>query len=250
MAHRDKSITGIYERLSDCYGRQYWWPLFRQGASVYEPVPRPLHRSPEHQWEIALGALLTQNTAWANVEKALDNLAARGGWDPSRLLSLGLDELAQEIRSAGTHHQKARKIKAFLEAFPEADLSVLKDMSLEVARQSLLTVWGIGPETADSILLYALGRPVFVVDAYTRRIFSRLGLIQGGTYEEIQARFHDELDPEPLLFQEYHALIVRHAKLSCRSKARCRDCILAEICEFPSFNPLSVDQDIKKASQI
>jgi len=180
-----------------------------------------------------LGAVLTQNTAWINVERALARLSAHVPLAADALLALPEAELAELIRPAGYFNVKARRLRAFCAAVVAAGgeqaLAVLDTDSL---RALLLDIHGIGPETADDMLLYAFGRPVFVVDAYTRRIFERLGLLDGVEgYEHIRSLFERTLGPDPALFNEYHALIVRHGKEVCRARApRCGDCCLAKVC--------------------
>jgi endonuclease-3 related protein len=180
-----------------------------------------------------LGAILTQNTAWTNVERALERLVQRCPLDAGSLLALPEAELADAIRPAGYFNVKARRLRAFCAAFVEAGgHDALAALDTPALRQALLAVNGIGPETADDMLLYAFERPVFVVDAYTRRLFTRLGLLAGDEgYETIRTRFEQALGPDVPLFNEYHALIVRHAKDLCRARApRCAGCCLADGC--------------------
>ena len=187
-----------------------------------------------------IGAVLTQNTAWSNVERALMQLSAQVPLAADALLALPEAELAALIRPAGYFNVKARRLRAFCEAFVAAGgepaLSALDTPRL---REWLLGIHGVGPETADDILLYAFGRPVFVIDAYTRRLFERLCLLDGGEpYEALRVRFEQALGPDPALFNEYHALIVRHVKGICRARApRCDACCLAAECPFPRSLP-------------
>lgn len=186
-------IQTIYKELYRTYGPQGWWPI--QGT--YDG------RTPdkEEQLEICIGAILTQNTAWKNVEKALRNLSPI---TEKKLASLSDDELREAIRPAGYFNQKCKKLRVFL--------SFLKK-NKDPSREQLLQLWGIGPETADSILLYAYGKPEFVIDAYTRRLFTMLGIIKGEeSYEEIKQQIETSLPKDPKLFKEYHALIVEHGK--------------------------------------
>ena len=169
-----------------------------------------------------MGAVLTQNTAWTNVEKALDQLRQRRVRLPRDVLALPTASLAAMVRSSGYFNQKARKLRSLSARF---DARGALGPRAAPSRDSLLAEWGVGPETADSILLYAFQVPVFVVDAYTRRILSRIGLIRGTEpYDEIQALFHGALEPEAPLFNEYHALIVEHAKRHCRTRPVCAEC--------------------------
>ena len=182
-----------------------------------------------------MGAILTQNTAWVNVEKALSNLKRAGALAPAALRQLSDEELAALIRPSGYYRAKAHKLKAlaeFVGGYGD-DLAVLFSEGTAALRKRLLDVHGIGEETADSILLYAARRPVFVVDAYTRRIFSRLGLGPGGdSYPGWQGFFMENLPHHESRFNEYHALLVRHGKELCRKRPRCRPCPLKDLCAF------------------
>ena len=169
-----------------------------------------------------MGAMLTQNTAWTNAAAALARLREAGVRLPSDVIALPQRRLAAFVRSSGYFNQKAKKLKVIAALF--AGRTAL-GRSAAPSREALLSEWGIGPETADSILLYAFHVPVFVVDAYTRRILSRVGLIEdGSSYEEIQGLFHGLLRHRAPLFNEYHALIVRHAKMHCRARPVCAGC--------------------------
>lgn len=206
-----------YRTLHEHYGPQHWWPG-------------------ETPFEVMIGAVLTQNTAWTNVEKAIANLKAARALGCAAIMELSDTALAELIRPAGYFNVKAKRLKsvcAFLDAqgvarHPEK----LRDRApLPELRQRLLAVHGVGEETADSILLYALDLPSFVVDAYTRRIFSRLGLLDADeSYHRIQARFQAGLPQDIALYNEYHALIVQLGKTACRPKPRCGDCPLRTRC--------------------
>ena len=206
-----------YRILLKRYGPQDWWPG-------------------ETPFEVMVGAVLTQNTAWTNVEKAIANLKAARALGCAAILKLGNDELAALIRPAGYFNVKAKRLKslcAYLETEGVArQPKRLRDKgTLPVLRQKLLAVHGVGEETADSILLYALDLPSFVVDAYTRRIFGRLGLLSGNeSYRDIQNAFEAALPRDTALYNEYHALIVQLGKGTCRPKPRCGDCPLAKTC--------------------
>jgi endonuclease-3 related protein len=208
-------LAEIYELLYAAYGPQYWWP----GDS---------------EFEIIVGAILTQSAAWSNVERALANLAAAGALSPEGLAVLSEGELADLIRPSGYYNAKARKLKAFVRLLDERagrDLGRLLALPAAELRTLLLGTHGIGPETADSILLYAAGRPVFVIDAYTRRTFSRLGLSpEIDSYASWQRQFSELLPPDAKIFNEYHALIVRHGKEVCRKRPLCHACPLSVIC--------------------
>ena len=220
---RVKALTGtanvpladIYDRLHTAYGPQHWWP----GDSAFE---------------IIAGAILTQSAAWANVERALANLKAAGALSPEGIAEISVRELAELIRPSGYYNAKARKLKAFVRIVDECaggDLERLLALPTAELRALLLATYGIGPETADSILLYAAGRPVFVIDAYTRRTFSRLGLApEMDSYDGWRSLFSESLPPDAETFNEYHALIVRHGKQVCRKRPLCHACPLSAIC--------------------
>lgn len=177
-----------------------------------------------------MGAILTQNTAWANVEKAIANLKAQGLMSPEALNTLSLNELAELIRPAGYYRVKAARLKPFLEYLLreyQGNLEKMFKKPLGALRKELLNLHGIGEETADSILLYAGGYPIFVVDAYTRRILHRHGLArESATYQEIQAIFMENLPKKVDLFNEYHALLVATGKHFCRKRPGCEVCPL------------------------
>jgi endonuclease-3 related protein len=169
-----------------------------------------------------MGAVLTQNTAWTNASAALTALRRAGVRLPAGLLALPRERLARLIRSSRYFNQKARKLRSIAAFF--SGRGALAG-SAAPARDALLSEWGIGPETADSILLYAFQVPVFVVDAYTRRILARIGLIRGReTYDDIQDLFHASIGPRAPLYNEYHALIVEHAKVHCTTRPECASC--------------------------
>ncbi|MBI5389028.1 endonuclease III domain-containing protein [Candidatus Woesearchaeota archaeon] len=226
-------IHHIYKELLKKYGHQGWWPLLdvarkhagkqpTKTGSVqgYHPGNYSYPQTDAQHFEICTGAILTQNTGWMNVEKALVLLADNGLLDPQSIVRADDTTLKQAIKSAGYFNQKAKKLKIFANFFLAEE---------KPTRKQLLSLWGIGPETADSILLYAYKRPVFVVDAYTRRIFSRLGFFDIDTdYDEIQALFERSLPPDYRIYQEYHALIVEHAK-RCYMRTSTEPCFLERI---------------------
>ena len=214
MKKTDRLLT-VYERLYAAYGPQHWWP----GDSPFE---------------VMVGAILTQSAAWHNVEIGIANLKAAGMLSPAALCQVPVEEIARLIYPCGYYNAKARKLKALVEWLRESsgdgpvELSGIKTSAL---RQQLLGVHGIGPETADSILLYAAGRPVFVIDAYTRLILARLGLAPAkNTYEDFQRLFMRILRHDARLFNEYHALLVRLGKTACRRQPLCQECPLFDIC--------------------
>ena len=203
----------VYRQLYKAYGPQQWWPA-------------------DSPFEVMVGAILTQNTNWQNVEKAIGNLKANSMLTAAAIAGCQEERLAEIIRPSGYYRQKADRLRKFCRFFLESgQTEALKQQPLPELRRLLLALHGIGPETADSMLLYALDQPVFVVDAYTRRIFSRLGLLDARIgYEAIRHDFESQLEPSVPLFQEYHALIVEHAKRHCRVSPACTDCPLAGQC--------------------
>lgn len=211
-------LKDVFDRLLNVYGPQHWWPA-------------------ETPFEVIVGAVLTQNTNWTNVEKAMANLKRDDLLRPQRLKDIEERELAELIRPSGYFNIKAARLKSFIsflfDQF-EGDLGRMFALELAPLRHKLLEVKGIGPETADSILLYAGNYPVFVVDAYTKRIFTRIGLIpKEHTYHQLQLFFVERLENDRQLFNEYHALIVRHAKGYCRTKPLCHGCPLLDLpCRF------------------
>jgi len=206
-----KRLLRMYERLNRFFGDLHWWPG-------------------ETPFEVAVGAILTQNTNWANAEKAIGRLKAEGVLKPGSLLGLDDETLADLIRPSGYFRVKTKRLKAFLEVLCgefAGDLERMLSGDLLLARQRLLGIAGIGEETADSMLLYAGGRPVFVVDAYTRRILTRHGFLEGRPpYGEIQRLFMTHLPPDAGLYNQYHALIVETAKRYCRKEPNCGECPL------------------------
>ncbi len=201
----------IYQQLYDAYGPRHWWPG-------------------ETPFEVMVGAILTQNTSWKNVERAIQRLKDEGLLEAKGIHQMKGSRLATLIRSSGYYRIKAERLKAFVSFFFEnydGSLKKMKKETLETMREKLLRVKGIGPETADSILLYGLKKPIFVVDAYTRRIFSRHGMVsENASYGEIQRLFMDFLPLDERLFNEYHALLVHLGKTLCKEVPRCDACPL------------------------
>jgi len=204
-------IIEIYHKLYHAFGPQHWWP----GDSPFE---------------IAVGAILTQNTNWANVEKAIASLKNKRALSAKGIHEMKTEKLALFIRPAGYFNVKARRLKAFIHFLINdyhGSMGRMKNEKLDTLRTKLLNVHGIGPETADSILLYALDNPVFVIDAYTKRALSRHSVINHDeNYERIQDLFHETLKRDTELFNEYHALFVRLGKTYCRKKPLCDECPL------------------------
>jgi len=207
-------LMKIYRTLYEAYGSRHWWPG-------------------ETPFEVMVGAILTQNTSWKNVEKAIRNLKEKGVLNPEGIHRLREPQLAPLIRPSGYYHVKAKRLIAFVNFLFEAydgNPDRMKKEDLKELRQKLLGIHGIGPETADSILLYGLGKPVFVVDAYTKRILSRHGIVsEKASYEEVQETFMCHLPIDEQLFNEYHALLVHLGKTMCR-KSKCDEgCPLRKI---------------------
>ena len=207
----------VYQRLYRRYGPQGWWP-----------GDGPL--------DVVIGAILTQAAAWNNVELAIDALKRSGCWSLRAIHDRPVDELAEIIRPSGYFNAKARKLKAFaghvVERY-EGSLPAFLSRDLGPLREELLSIHGIGPETADDILVYAAGKPSFVIDSYTRRIVDRMGLLPeggGSGYSAYQALFHDNLPKDVSLFNEYHAMLDQHAKVACAKVPICSECCLEDIC--------------------
>lgn len=211
MSEKKELLLDIYNKLFTTFGPQHWWPG-------------------ETPFEIMIGAILTQNTNWKNVERAIGNLKAANLFSPAQMLELPHQKLANLIKPSGYYNQKAKKIKNFLKFFKdEYGFSIQKMRSEEMStmREKLLHINGIGKETADSIILYALQKPIFVVDAYTYRVLSRHNIVpEDATYEEIQDLFMSNLEHDVQLFNEYHALFVKVGKEFCKKNAVCDNCPL------------------------
>ncbi len=210
-----RSLRAVYQRLFETYGPQHWWP----GDTPFE---------------IMVGSVLTQNTAWVNVERAIQNLKAEQALSAEKILATPHEQLAEWLRPSGYFNIKAKRLRNFCDWYLAGGKEQrLANLGTQDLREQVLSVNGVGPETADDILLYAFERPVFVIDAYTRRLFSRLGMIAGDeSYESLRLGFERALGPDTLLFNEYHALIVRHAKQHCSVKPRCERCSLIKRCNF------------------
>ncbi|MDI6815150.1 MAG: endonuclease [Dehalococcoidales bacterium] len=210
-------LLNIYHQLMARYGPQYWWP-------AQEP------------FEIIVGAILTQSAAWSNVEKAIASLKAAKALSPAALRRLSLPEVARLIHPCGYYNAKALKLKSlahWLGEYYDDNLGKLFANDTDHLRQQLLSVQGIGQETADSIILYAANKPIFVIDTYTRRIINRIGLAPvGNSYTAYQTLFMDNLPTDARLFNEYHALLVCLAKNVCRNRPLCQQCCLNNICRF------------------
>ncbi len=215
MKGRTPSLPAIYRRLLRRFGPAGWWPG-------------------ETPFEVCLGAILVQNTSWDNVERALERVRRAGRLSFGGLSPLSVSRIAALIRPSGTFRVKAARVRAFLDFLGSAyggRVEAMRDEEPWALRRRLLQVHGIGPETADSIALYAAGKPVFVVDAYTLRTFTRLGLLRRGLgYDEVQRFFMERLPRDAALLNDYHAQIVRLGKEVCRPRPRCGACPLEEVC--------------------
>ena len=218
------ALEQIFDLLLEYHGPQHWWPA-------------------DSHFEMITGAILTQNTAWSNVEKALSNLRAADVWSFPASLALPQDELAALIRPSGYYNQKARKLQIFARFLDEkfgGDTRRLFQLELPELRATLLSLWGIGEETADDIVLYAAKKPSFVIDAYTIRFVDRLGWhADGNSYNDFQRLFTSQLPADANMFGEFHALIDRHCHTICKKTPLCADCCLKESCPTGRANTAS-----------
>lgn len=211
-----RSFNQIYQRLLRAYGPQHWWPA-------------------NTLFEVMIGAILTQNTSWMNVERAIENLKRERALTAKAINQLSHAHLARLLTPVGYFNVKATRLQNFCRWYMEqGSISRLQRVETIALRERLLSVNGVGPETADDILLYAFERPVFVIDAYTRRLFARLELITGNeSYEDLRSLFERRLSrvhDKVTVFNEFHALIVLHAKLACRRQPSCLNCCLRRSC--------------------
>ena len=206
--HSKKLPILVFRSLYKAYGPQHWWPG-------------------ETHDEIIIGAILTQNTSWTNVEKAIHNLKEKGLCALDKIAQADQDDLAELIKPSGYFNQKAKRLIYIANSLKPDDI---RNADLPAARKILLGLTGIGPETADSILLYVYHKPIFVIDAYTKRLFTRLGVkLKDDKYGTFQEYFMKNLPEDTQLYNEYHALIVRHAKYFCKTKPDCERCCLSQI---------------------
>ena len=216
----NETFREVYERLWAAYGPQRWWPA-------------------DDSIEVVVGAILTQNTAWSNVERAINNLKSAKCLSWTALRGISEEDLGALIRPSGTFRIKAARVKAFVQVLWDDYNGSLKSLlsgEVERARRRLLAIHGIGPETADSILLYAGRRLTFVVDSYTRRILRRHHLIDvDADYESVRRSFQRAIAPKVRLYNEYHALLVAVGKKHCGSRARCEGCPLVDLPHDPSL---------------
>jgi endonuclease-3 related protein len=214
-------LQAVYRRLLEAHGPQQWWP----------------HADEDGRFEICLGAILTQNTAWRSAARALENLRAAGAWPAATILALPQDAIADLVRPSGHFNVKARKVQEFCRVLVEeydGSIDALLAGEADEVRARLLEIWGVGPETADAMTLYAGRLPTFVVDAYSYRLFERLDLAPGERRYELYRRFLlDVIGTDVERLNEWHALIVRHGQQVCRrSNPLCESCPLLDACPF------------------
>ena len=216
-------LGAVYRALLELHGHQQWWPT-------------ALEDGLDARLEICLGAILTQNTSWRGAAAALENLQQAGALDAEVILAMPTDVLAELVRPSGYFNVKARKLQSFCGEVVEGygDIDEFLDADADELRQRLLAVWGVGPETADAITLYAAREPTFVVDAYAYRLFERLDLAPGPRkYDVYREFFLEKIGPDVEQLNEWHALIVRHGQQVCRrSNPRCEECPLLKRCPF------------------
>lgn len=221
----------LYKYLENHYGPQGWWPLqLRYGSARngYHPEFPVIDTERKDKYEIILGAVLTQNTAWGNVNKALQTLFLNGIDSPEKFIQAPEEEIKKMIRPSGYYNQKYLKLKKLFVFFLENDY-LGKNTEL-LSREKLLEQWGIGEETSDSILLYGYNRPLFVVDAYTKRLLFRISGKKFCNYKSCQQYFHENLLIDLKVYNEYHALIVKHSVEICKKTPLCGSCFLYEKC--------------------
>ena len=231
----DNMFFQIYQKLLKTYGYQGWWPILEydgenptKTGAIKGYHPKNYQINTKYKYEISIGAILTQNTSWQNVEKAMLNLKKITNLNPKKIIDTKDTLIANAIKPAGYFNQKTKKIKIFTNFYLQHNLEINTPL-----RTDLLNIWGIGKETADSILLYAYNKPVFVVDAYTKRLFYRLKLItsEKEEYDVIKHKVEEEIKNYKDL-NEFHALIVEHAKQHCLKKPKCLNCPLKKICNY------------------
>lgn len=227
------TLVDVYDRLYSRFGPQHWWPA-------------------DTPFEVIVGAILTQSVSWRNVAGAIDCLERADLLDPRSMRDIGEEAIALLVRSTGYYRQKAKKLKSFLEYLWSAhggDLDAMFRTPLDDLREDLLGVWGLGPETVDSIMLYAGNMPTFVVDAYTVRTMTRLGFVKPGTpYDGVRNMFMSGLPKDPRMYNEYHALLVHLGKHFCgKRKPRCGDCPLGDVCPAGRAMMESADRPVTTA---
>ncbi|MEK6861197.1 MAG: endonuclease [Nanoarchaeota archaeon] len=209
----------FYKKLCNHFGPRGWWPTLERG---YSEDNKTRILTDAERFEISIGAILTQSTSWKNVEKALKNLKQKNLLDKDKLREIDINRLAEIIKPSGYNNQKTKKIKEFIKFL---------DSKKEINRENLLKVWGIGKETADSILLYAYRQPIFVIDTYTRRIMNRIGFKENN-YDELQELFMKNLPKDDKIYNEFHALLVELGKNICKKEPLCEKCPLNKECDY------------------
>ncbi len=225
MCSNKTTFDWIYKVLLKNYRQQGWWPINNE----YKKRQRLTN---DEKFEIIIGAILTQNTAWSNVEKALNEVRKNNCLSIKAILETRQEILAQYIKSSGYNNQKAERLKIVAQFLLQHPINELLAMKIEKLRTLLLSVNGIGQETADSIILYAFNKPIFVIDAYTKRIFLRVGLCRRNvTYDELQKQITKSIEKDTGIYNEYHALLVEHGKRYCRTKPLCGVCVINNVCE-------------------
>lgn len=219
-----KTIFELYQNLLQIYGEQSWWPA-------------------DTAFEVMVGAILTQNTAWSNVEKAISRLKTSKLLSAESLLRISTDKLAEFIRPSGYFNVKTKRLKSFSYWYlQQGGFEILSTHSTENLREGLLSVHGVGPETADDILLYAFHRPVFVIDNYTRRLFSRIGCANGqASYDDLRIQVEQSLSSDVKDMNEFHALIIRHAKDSCKAIPTCHSCVISQHCQHACNHSFTIE---------
>lgn len=238
------TLQELYDILFEHYGSQGWWPLLswqgtnpthRGQSTGYHESRYDIPATDRERLEIAIGAILTQNTSWINAEKALVALNSKGLLSVDGILTTSLEELGNIIRSSGYYNQKAKKLQNLMSFFQNHSITECVTAPLDQIRSQILEINGVGKETADSILLYAFSRPIFVVDTYTQRLLIHLGFIsptaqKESSYDHIQSLFQKSILPSISVYNEYHALIVHHTVQICTKIPQCDGCFLKERC--------------------
>lgn len=244
-------IKELYDKLITKYGPQGWWPLIRlkhQGQNPtergrntwYHPNDFKYPHNDADIFEIMVGAILTQNTSWENADKALGELFTKDLLSPEKILSTSVDVLAAAIRSSGYYNQKAMKLQNLCKFLEKNPISKLKSTKTPSLRKNLLEVKGIGPETADEILLYGFQRPIFVIDAYTIRLLLYMGYYsEKQSYDKVQSWIESQIPQEVKIYNEFHALIVQHCVRICRKRPLCDFCFLEPSCKKRAVHFLS-----------
>ncbi len=232
---KDKRVFDIFNTLFYRYGHQNWWPIVVNGRCLYLDDYRSRERTADEIFEIMVGSILTQNTSWENAAKAVSKMKENNLMNMESIMAIKIAELASVIKGSGYFNQKSRKIVALVNFLNSVSggIEAIRSIPLKDARNMLLSVWGIGKETADSILLYGFYFMIFVVDAYTLRIFSRIGVKTAEKgYDALQRHIIKNIDSDTLIYRDFHALLVLLGKTVCRKKPLCGICVLYFLCHF------------------